>query len=64
MAATLGAGSAPRSFVAEWLQRRFGASWRSLLVLAAIAGFLLLLLIIPVGTVFVTAFRDGDGTSR
>jgi iron(III) transport system permease protein len=62
MAATLGAGSAPRSFVAEWLQRRFGASWRSLLVLAAIAGFLLLLLIIPVGTVFVTAFRDGDGS--
>jgi iron(III) transport system permease protein len=62
MAATLGAGVAPRNTVAERLQRRFGTSWRSLLVLAAIATFLLLLLIVPVGTVFVTAFRDGDGS--
>jgi len=62
MAATLGAEAAPRNTVAERLQRRFGASWRSLLVLAAIAAFLLLLLIVPVGTVFITAFRDGDGS--
>jgi len=48
MAATLGARVAPRNTVAERLQRRFGASWRSLLVLAAIAAFLLLLLIVPV----------------
>jgi len=62
MAAALGAEAAPRNTVAERLQRRFGASWRSLLVLAAIAAFLLLLLIVPVGTVFITAFRDGDGS--
>ncbi len=63
MAAMLGAaGGAAQHQLAERLQRRFGASWRSLLVLAAIAAFLLLLLIVPVGTVFVTAFRDGDGS--
>jgi iron(III) transport system permease protein len=38
------------------------ASWRSYLVLGAIAAFLLALLLIPVGTVFVVAFRDGDGS--
>jgi iron(III) transport system permease protein len=62
MAATLGADTASRSSMAGRLQRRFGASWRSLLVAAAIAAFLLLLLIVPVGSVFVTAFRDGDGS--
>lgn len=41
--------------------RRF-ASWRSWLVLGAIAAFLLALLLIPVATVFVVAFRDGDGS--
>ncbi len=40
----------------------FGASWRSYAVLAVIAAFLLLLLIVPVGAVFITAFRDGDGS--
>jgi iron(III) transport system permease protein len=60
MAATLDA--APRIAIAARLQRRFGASWRSLLLLAAIAAFLLLLLIVPVGAVFITAFRDGDGS--
>lgn len=40
----------------------FGASWRSYAVLAAIAAFLLALLLIPVGAVFITAFRDGDGS--
>src|SRR5215204_6399474 len=39
-----------------------GASWRSYLVLFSIAAFLLALLIIPVGAVFITAFRDGDGS--
>ncbi len=39
-----------------------GASWRSYVVLFAIAAFLLALLIIPVGAVFITAFRDGDGS--
>ena len=62
MVATPGADTAPRISVAERLQRRFGASWRSLLVAAAIAAFLFLLLVVPVGSVFVTAFRDGDGS--
>jgi len=39
-----------------------GASWRSYAVLCAIAAFLLALLLIPVGAVFITAFRDGDGS--
>jgi iron(III) transport system permease protein len=62
VAATLGAGAAPPIGAAERLRRRLGASWRSFLVLGAIAAFLLALLLIPVGTVFVAAFRDGDGT--
>ena len=39
-----------------------GASWRSYAVLFAIVAFLLALLLIPVGAVFITAFRDGDGS--
>ena len=50
----LGAGVRVRSL--------FGASWRSYAVLFAIAAFLLALLLIPVGAVFITAFRDGDGS--
>ena len=45
-----------------WVRQFFGASWRSYAVLFAIAAFLLALLIIPVGAVFITAFRDGDGS--
>ena len=62
MAATLDAAAAPRIGVRERLRRRLGASWRSFLVLGAISAFLLALLLVPVGTVFVTAFRDGDGS--
>ena len=62
MAATPGTLAVPRPSLADRLQRHYGASWRSLLVMAAIAVFLLGLLIVPVGTVFVTAFRDGDGS--
>ena len=62
MAATLDADAAPRIGARERLRRRLGASWRSFLVLGAISAFLLALLLIPVGTVFVTAFRDGDGS--
>ncbi|MGE5666494.1 MAG: ABC transporter permease [Betaproteobacteria bacterium] len=43
------------------LRVRWGASWGSLVLAAAILGFLLALLAVPVGTVFVTAFRDGEG---
>jgi iron(III) transport system permease protein len=62
VAAALGAGGAPPIGAGERLRRRLGASWRSFLVLGAIAAFLLALLLVPVGTVFVTAFRDGDGS--
>jgi len=44
------------------VRQLLGASWRSYAVLGAIAAFLLALLLIPVGAVFITAFRDGDGT--
>ena len=44
------------------VRQLFGASWRSYTVLGAIAAFLLALLLIPVGAVFITAFRDGDGS--
>ena len=44
------------------VRQLLGASWRSYVVLFAIAAFLLALLIIPVGAVFITAFRDGDGS--
>ena len=44
------------------VRHRLGASWRSYAVLGAISAFLLALLLIPVGTVFITAFRDGDGS--
>jgi iron(III) transport system permease protein len=62
VAATLDADAASRIGARERLRRRLGASWRSFLVLGAISAFLLALLLIPVGTVFVTAFRDGDGS--
>src|SRR5512134_3300764 len=60
MAGTFDAAAATAGSASRW-RRGFG-SWRSYLVLGAIASFLLLLLIIPVGTVFVVAFRDGDGS--
>ena len=62
MAAALGARTAAQIGLGERVKRRLGASWRSFVVLGVIAAFLLALLLIPVGTVFVAAFRDGDGT--
>ena len=44
------------------VRQLLGASWRSYAVLGAITAFLLALLIIPVTAVFITAFRDGDGS--
>ena len=44
------------------LQRRFGVSWGALAVVAAVAAFLAAFLLVPVGAVFVTAFRDADGS--
>ena len=60
MAVTPAAALPPRADVG-WPQA-LGASWRSYAVLAAITAFLLGLLVVPVGAVFITAFRDGDGT--
>jgi len=60
MAGTFDAAAATASPASRWRQG-FG-SWRSYLVLGAIAAFLLALLLIPIGTVFVVAFRDGDGS--
>jgi iron(III) transport system permease protein len=60
MAGTFDAAAATAGSASRW-RRGFG-SWRSYLVLGAIAAFLLALLLIPVGTVFVVAFRDGDGS--
>jgi iron(III) transport system permease protein len=52
----------PTDILSSRWARSLTGSWRSYAVLAAITAFLLALLIIPVGAVFVTAFRDGDGT--
>jgi iron(III) transport system permease protein len=46
----------------ERLRRRFGASWGAWAVLIAISVFLAALLLVPVGAVFATAFRDADGS--
>ena len=60
--AAVGADAAAAPGAGERLRRRLGASWRSTLVFAAIGAFLFAFLIIPVGSVFVAAFRDGDGS--
>lgn len=52
----------PATFGAGSLRTRWNAAPGTLVVLAAIAAFLIALLIVPVGMVFVTAFRDGDGS--
>lgn len=58
---TVAAPTPSRSALGTWLRTRFDAGWGTLAVAAGVLGFLLLLLLIPVGTVFVTAFRDADG---
>jgi iron(III) transport system permease protein len=58
---TVAAPTLSRGVLGTWLRTRYGAGWGTLAVAAGVTGFLLLLLLIPVGTVFVTAFRDADG---
>ena len=53
--------TASRRWWSGGLRRHWGASWSSLVLFAAILGFLVMLLAVPVGTVFVSAFRDGEG---
>jgi len=52
--------AAPGPFAA--LRRAWGVSPGSLLAAAAVLAFLALFLLLPVGTVFATAFRDADGS--
>ena len=47
---------------AAWLRRRYGAGLGTLALALGVLAFLVALLLVPVGTVFVTAFRDGDGS--
>jgi iron(III) transport system permease protein len=58
---TVAAPTPSRGHIGAWLRTRFNAGWGTLALAAGVLGFLLLLLLIPVGTVFVTAFRDADG---
>jgi len=46
----------------ERLRRALGASPAALAVAALVLAFLAAFLLVPVGTVFVTAFREGDGS--
>ena len=54
--------TAPAGAVFASLRRAWGASPGSLLAAALVVAFLAAFLLAPVGTVFLTAFRDADGT--
>jgi len=60
MAATFAAHVLPR--LTQGLRQRYGASWGALAVATAIVLFLAAFLLVPMGTVFITAFRDADGS--
>jgi len=60
MSAAAPAPASAGAFV--FLRRAWGASPASLLVGAAVVAFLAAFLLVPVGTVFVTAFADADGS--
>lgn len=58
---TVAAPAPSRGRIGAWLRTRFNAGWGTLALAAGVLAFLLLLLLVPLGTVFVTAFRDADG---
>ncbi len=62
MSSAAAAPSHPAFGALASLRRTWGASPGSLLAAAAVMAFLALFLLLPVGTVFVTAFRDADGS--
>ena len=59
---TANATTAPAGAVFASLRRAWGVSPGSLLAAAAVVAFLAAFLLLPVGTVFLTAFRDADGS--
>lgn len=59
---TANATTAPAGAVFASLRRAWGVSPGSLLAAAAVIAFLAAFLLLPVGTVFLTAFRDADGS--
>jgi iron(III) transport system permease protein len=56
------AGTAPSGAVFASLRRAWGVSPGSLLAAALVLAFLAAFLLLPIGTVFVTAFADADGS--
>jgi iron(III) transport system permease protein len=56
------AGTAPSGAVVASLRRAWGVSPGSLLAAALVLAFLAAFLLLPIGTVFVTAFADADGS--
>jgi len=56
--------SSPAALVklTETLRHRYNTSWGAVAVAAAIVLFLAAFLLVPIGTVFITAFRDADGS--
>jgi len=59
---TAGTTTAPAGAVFSSLRRAWGVSPGSLVAAALVLAFLAVFLLLPVGTVFVTAFADADGS--
>ena len=58
----LSAQPLPAGSLSARLRLRYGAGPGTLALALGVLAFLVALLLVPVGTVFVTAFRDGDGS--
>jgi iron(III) transport system permease protein len=54
--------ASPSAGLSARLRLRYGAGPGTLALALGVLAFLVALLLVPVGTVFVTAFRDGDGS--
>lgn len=59
---TAPAAGAAQAGLSARLRNRYNAGPGTIALALGVLGFLAALLLIPVGTVFVTAFRDGDGS--